>query len=115
MPIIASNVAGHIPGTRLIHLRGVRGSMLTLNEIALKAQELLMLGGGQVELLVSITLPGLGPKTPGGGYVRDGVLLQSLIFDPDTYEGIDFADGSAGEHAIGKIRSASFIMRRIKR
>ena len=115
MPIIASNVAGHIPGTRLIHMRGVRGTMMTLNEIALKAQELLMMGGGQVELLVSITLPGLGPKTPGGGYVRDGVLLESLIFDPDEYDGIDFADGSANEHAIGKIRSASFIMRRIKR
>ena len=115
MPIIASNVAGHIPDTRLIHLRGVRGTMMTLNEIALKAQELLMMGGGQVELLVSITLPGLGSRTPGGGYVRDGVLLESLILDPDEYDGIDFADGSAGEHPIGKIKSASFIMRRIKR
>jgi len=115
MPVIASNVPGHIKDTRLILLRGVRGSMMSLNEIAFKAQELLMMGGGQVELLVTITIPGLGPKTPGGGYVRDGVLLESLIFDPDTYEGVDFADGSQGEHPIGKIKSASFIMRRIKR
>jgi len=89
--------------------------MMTLNEIALKAQELLMMGGGNYELLVTLQLPGLGPKTPGRGYVRDGVLLESLIFDPDEYEGIDFADGSAGEHPIGKIRQASFMMRRIKR
>ena len=74
-----------------------------------------MMGGGQVELLVTLVLPGLGPKTPGGGYVRDGVLLESLIFDPDEYEGVDFADGSAGEHPIGKIRSANFLMRHIKR
>jgi len=115
MPIITSNVPSHIKDTRLIHLRGVRGSMMTLNEIALKAQELLMMGGGNYELLVTLQLPGLGPKTPGRGYVRDGVLLESLIFDPDEYEGIDFADGSAGEHPIGKIRQASFMMRRIKR
>jgi len=90
--------------------------MMTLNEIATAAQEVLMRGGaGQLELLVTLTLPGLGPKTPGGGYVRDGVLLESLIFDPDEYEGVDFADGSAGEHPIGKIRSASFLVRRIRR
>jgi len=115
MPLVMSNVPSHIKDTRLIHLRGVRGSMMTLNEIALEAQNILGMGGGQLELLVTLFLPGLGPKTPGGGYVRDGVLLESLIFDPDEYEGVDFADGSAGEHPIGKIRSASFMVRRIKR
>jgi len=115
MPIIASNVPGHIPGTRLIYLRGARGTRMTLNEIATAAQEVLMRGGGQLELLVTLHLPGLGPRSPGKGFVRDGVLLQSLIFDPDEYDGVDFADGSAGEHAIGKIRSASFLVRRIRR
>ena len=115
MPVIMSNVPSRIKDHRLVHLRGARGTRMTLNEIATAAQEVLMRGGGQLELLVTLHLPGLGPRTPGKGFVRDGVLLQSLIFDPDEYEGIDFADGSAGEHAIGKIRSASFIMRRIKR
>ena len=115
MPLITSNVPSHIKDTRLVHLRGVRGSKMALNEIALEAQRILMMGGGQVELLVTLFLPGLGPKTPGGGYVRDGVLLESLIFDPDEYEGIDFADGSQGENPIGKINSASFLVRRIRR
>jgi len=88
---------------------------MTLNEIATAAQEVLMRGGGQLELLVTLHLPGLGPRTPGKGFVRDGVLLQSLIFDPDEYDGIDFADGSAGENLIGKINSASFLVRRIRR
>ena len=55
------------------------------------------------------------PGPPEKAFVRDGVLLQSLIFDPDEYDGIDFADGSAGEHAIGKINEASFLVRRIRR
>jgi len=87
---------------------------MTLNEIATAAQEVLMMGGGQLELLVTLHLPGLGPRSPGKGFVRDGVLLESLIFDPGEYEGVDFSDGSAGEHPIGKINRASFLVRRIK-
>ena len=115
MPLIMSNVPSRIKNHRLVHLKGARGSRMTLNEIATAAQEVLMRGGGQLELLVTLHLPGLGPRTPGKGFVRDGVLLQSLIFDPDEYDGIDFADGSAGEHAIGKINNASFLVRRITR
>jgi len=115
MPVIMSNVASRIKDHRLVHLRGVRGTRMSLNEIATAAQEVLMMGGGQLELLVTLFLPGLGPRSPGRGFVRDGVLLQSLIFDPDEYEGVDFSDGSAGEHPIGKINSASFLVRRIKR
>jgi len=115
MPLIISNVPSRIKNHRLVHLRGARGSRMTLNEIATAAQEVLMRGGGQLELLVTLHLPGLGPRSPGKGFVRDGVLLQSLIFDPDDYDGIDFADGSQGEHAIGKINSASFLVRRIRR
>ena len=115
MPLVMSNVASHVKNHRLVHLRGLHGSMMTLNEIAIAAQEVLGMGGGQLELLVTLHLPGLGPRSPGKGFVRDGVLLQSLIFDPDEYEGVDFSDGSAGEHPIGKIRSASFLVRRIKR
>jgi len=115
MPVIMSNVPSRIKNHRLVHLRGARGSMMTLNEIATAAQEVLMRGGGQLELLVTLHLPGLGPRSPGKGFVRDGVLLQSLIFDPDEYEGVDFSDGSAGEHPIGKINSASFLVRRIRR
>ena len=114
MPLIMSNVPSRIKNHRLVHLRGARGSRMTLNAIATAAQEVLMMGGGQLELLVTLQLPGLGPRSPGKGFVRDGVLLQSLIFDPDEYEGVDFSDGSAGEHPIGKIRSASFLVRRIK-
>jgi len=115
MPVIMSNVPSRIKDHRLVHLKGARGSRMTLNEIATAAQEVLMRGGGQLELLVTLHLPGLGPRSPGKGFVRDGVLLQSLIFDPDEYDGIDFADGSAGEHAIGKINEASFLVRRIRR
>jgi len=114
MPIIMSNVPSRSKDHCLVHLRGVRGTRMTLNEIA-AAQEVLMMGGGQLELLVTLHLPGLGPRSPGKGFVRDGVLLESLIFDPDEYEGVDFSDGSAGEHPIGKINSASFLVRRIKR
>ena len=114
MPVIMSNVPSRIKDHRLVHLRGARGGMMTLNEIALEAQSILGMGGGQLELLVTLHLPGLGPRSPGKGFVRDGVLLQSLIFDPDEYEGIDFADGSAGEHPIGKITEASFLVRRIR-
>ena len=116
MPFTIDNRPSHRAGHRLLVLKPARGSMMTLNEIATAAQEVLMRGGaGQLELLVTLQLPGLGPRTPGGGYVRDGVLLQSLIFDPDEYDGVDFADGSAGEHPIGKINSASFLVRRIRR
>jgi len=110
-----SNVPSRIKNHRLVHLKGVRGSRMTLNEIATAAQEVLMRGGGQLELLITLHLPGLGPRSPGKGFVRDGVLLQSLIFDPDEYDGIDFADGSQGENPIGKINSASFLVRRIRR
>jgi len=115
MPLIMSNVPSRIKNHRLVHLKGVRGSRMTLNEIATAAQEVLMRGGGQLELLITLHLPGLGPRSPGKGFVRDGVLLQSLIFDPDEYDGIDFADGSQGENPIGKINSASFLVRRIRR
>jgi len=115
MPLIMTNAPSRIKDHRLVHLRGARGSRMTLNEIALAAQEVLMRGGGQLELLVTLHLPGLGPRTPGKGFVRDGVLLESLIFDPDEYDGVDFADGSAGENPIGKINSASFLVRRIRR
>jgi len=114
MPLIMSNVPSRIKNHRLVHLRGVRGTRMTLNEIATAAQEVLMRGGGQLELLVTLHLPGLGPRSPGKGFVRDGVLLQSLIFDPDEYDGIDFADGSQGENQLGKINSASFLVRRIR-
>ena len=114
MPLIMTNAPSRIKNHRLVHLRGARGSRMTLNDIATAAQEVLMMGGGQLELLVTLQLPGLGPRSPGKGFVRDGVLLQSLIFDPDEYEGIDFADGSAGEHPIGKITEASFLVRRIR-
>ena len=114
MPLIMTNAPSRIKNHRLVHLRGARGRM-TLNEIATAAQEVLMRGGGQLELLVTLHLPGLGPRSPGKGFVRDGVLLQSLIFDPDEYDGVDFADGSANEHAIGKINNASFLVRRIRR
>ena len=113
MTIVSTIVNSNLPGHRLAKLKGAGRSQLTPLAIAGKANTILQGLGPGFEMLVSIQLHGLGWRTPGKGFIPDGVILESLVRNPEENDAVDFADGSAGEHPMGRIDNASFLVRRV--
>ena len=115
MPIVTTRKAT-APGAPWAEYQvtGTGNAHLTPHAIAREAQDILAGLGPGFELQINLLLPGLGWKTPGGGFIRDGAIIDSLVLDPASYDMVAYADGSAGEHPLGTITEAHFVVRHIR-
>jgi len=86
---------------------------LTGEDIAEAVKSIMDALGPGYEIIASVKLPGVGWRSPGGGFIRRGSLLASLVLDADEYEGVDWADGSPGESPLANIEEASFMVRKV--
>ena len=51
-------------------------------------------------------------RTPGGGFIRSGVVLADLVLDPEEYDGVDWEDGSPEEEQLVAVEEAVFMVRK---
>ena len=63
-------------------------------------------------MMISITLPGVGWRSPGDGFIRSGAAIRDIVFDEDEYEGVDYEDKSPGESQLSSIEEAGYMVRK---
>ena len=64
-------------------------------------------------MMISIKLPGLGWRSPGGGFIRSGADIKNIVLDEDEYEGVDYENGSSGESPLLDIQEAVYMVRKL--
>jgi|GEM_PF-6355892 len=64
-------------------------------------------------MMISIKLPGVGWRSPGGGFIRSGADIKNIVLDEDEYEGVDYENGSSGESPLLDIQEAVYMVRKL--
>ena len=111
MPLTTTWSAGQRKGYQLARVTNPDGP-LTGALVAQSIKNIMDLLGPGYEALLSVKLPGVGWRTPGGGFIRSGAVLANLVLDPAEYSGVDWEDGSPGEERLVTIEEASFTVRK---
>jgi len=81
--------------------------------LAESAKGIMDLLGPGYAMVILIKLPGVGWRSPGGGFIRSGADIKNIVLDENEYEGVDYEDGSPGESPLIDIDEAVYMVRKL--